>query len=197
MVHLQDETEAVQEESFFRLLPFKKDLAITAWEQQFLPEHYGKKPRCTTLVLVGGSRQGKTMKGMSIFGETKTLKVRCEGCPKGVLPDLNAFTSGRHVAILFDECRIDQILTNREFFQSSVNPQQLSQSLCTQGSYEVWGYQTAMIVCTNHLPMTEQEGLSASEADWMHTNMLKVTLEEGQTWFHHSGLEPPEGSVSS
>ena len=41
----------------------------------------------------------------------------------------------------------------------------------------------AMIVCTNHLPMTEADGLSASDADWMKANVVLVKLETGQTWF--------------
>ena len=186
MLNLQDEIERVQEMLRKLQLPFKAHPQLSTWQLQFLPVNYGKIPRITTLALVGGTKEGKTTRGIAIFGVTKTLKVSCQGCPKGVLPGLNAFTRGRHVAILFDECRVDQILENREFFQSSVFSQQLSQSACNQYSYQLWVYQIAMIVCTNSLPMTVAEGLSASDADWLAANVVKVTLEPGQTWYVQS-----------
>lgn len=192
MLNLQDEIDRVQEELRSLQRPFKTHPLVTEWHEQFLPVHYGRKPRFMTLAFVGGSQQGKTSMGMSIFGVTKTVKVSCQGCPKGVLPGLGTFTRGRHVAILFDECRADQILENREFFQSSVYPQQLSQSLCNQYSYQLWVYHIAMIVCTNHMPMTELEGLSASDADWMRSNVVKVALEEGQTWFLKNDEHPAD-----
>ena len=102
------------------------------------------------------------------------------------------FDTGRHVAILFDDCRVDRILENREFFQSSVPSQRLSQSFCIQGSYELLGYQTAMIVCTNHLPMTEQEGLSKCDAEWMQWNVAKVSLEQDMTWYYKTEEQPAQ-----
>lgn len=183
MLHLEDEIERVQEALRVRQRPFKTHPAITEWQQQFSKENYGKRARFMILALVGGSQQGKTSKGMSLFGLKKTVKVSCQGCPQGVLPGLGTFSRARHDAILFDECRVDQILGNREFFQASVFPQNLSQSLCNQYSYQLWVYQTAMIVCSNLLPTTVEEGLSASDADWMSANILRVTLAEGQTWY--------------
>jgi hypothetical protein len=50
--------------------------------------------------------------------------------------------------------------------------------------YEVWTYQTAMILCCNALEMTEEDGLSASDADWMQANVLVVGLPKGATWFN-------------
>ena len=183
MLNLQDEIERTQESLRSQQKPFKGHPLISEWLLQFSPECYGKVARTTVLALIGDSCQGKTTKGLSIFGMSKTLKVSCQGCPKGVLPGLSAFKRGRHVAILFDECRSDQILENREFFQSSVFPQTLSQSSCNQYSYQLWVYQIAMIVCTNHLPMTEAEGLLPADADWMKANVVKVKLEVGQTWY--------------
>ncbi len=122
--------------------------------------------RFTILALVGDSQQGKSSKGMSIFGASKTLKVSCQSCPKGVPPGLSKFDRKLHVAILFDECRVDQILANREFFQSSMYPQTLSQSLCNQYSYELWVYQ-----------------LEPSDANWMVANVIRVALREGQNWY--------------
>jgi hypothetical protein len=183
MLSLQDEITRVQGELRARQRPFISHPSIEQWVLQFSPENYGKLQRFTTLALVGGSQQGKTSKAMSIFGLEKTVKVSCQSCPPGVLPGLGGFCRRRHAAILFDECRLDQILENREFFQSSVYPQVLSQSLCNQYSYELWVYQTAMIVCCNSLSMTEAEGLSASDADWLAANVVRVSLPEGQTWY--------------
>ncbi len=95
-------------------------------------------------------------------------------------------------AILFDECRADQILLNREFFQSGVYPQSLSQSACNQYAYQLWVYQVAMIICANDLKMTEAEGLSCSDVEWLRANVVVVTLPEGHSWF----LKDNEISVS-
>ncbi len=190
--NLQDEIDRVQEQLRSLQRPFKQHPTVAKWHEQFSPIHYGTEGRKQALAFVGGSMQGKSSMGMSIFGISQTLKVSCAGCPKGILPGLTAFVRGKHLAILFDEIRIDQILDNREFFQSSVYPQQLSQSLCNQYAYAVWVYHVGMILCANHLAMTEEEGLSASDADWMLANVVEVTLPAGQTWYLKAGeAEPP------
>ena len=196
MQNLQDEIERVQEQLRSLQRPFKRHPRVTKWHEQFLHVHYGKVPRKLSLGFVGGSMQGKSSMGMSIFGISHTLKVSCAGCPKGVLPGLTNFVRGKHFAILFDEVRVDQILDNREFFQSSAYPQQLSQSLCNQYAYQVWVYHVGMILCANHLPMTEEEGLTSSDADWMQANVVLVTLPEGQTWYLQAGETEPPPSMS-
>ena len=40
-----------------------------------------------------------------------------------------------------------------------------------------------MIVCANELKMTEADGLSSSDAEWLRANVVVVTLPEGQSWF--------------
>jgi len=183
MQNLQDEIARVQEQLRSLQRPFKQHPSITKWEEQFLPTKYGTVPRKRCLALVGGSQQGKTSRGIAIFGIRKTLKVSCQGCPKGILPGLSGFVRGKHVAILFDEIRCDQVLMNREFFQSSAYPQPMSQSACNQYAYEVWVYHIAMILCANHLEMTEDDGLSPSDADWMQQNVDLVILPVGHTWY--------------
>ncbi len=133
--------------------------------------------------LTGGSQQGKTSKGVSLFGIESTLKLGCQSLPQGVLPSVAGFDRQRHKAMCFDECRTDQILANREFFQACQFVQSMSQSLCNQHCYDVWAYQTAMIVCSNFLPTTTEAGLSAQDADWMTANVVVVQLAAGQTWF--------------
>ena len=134
------------------------------------------------LAFVGGAMQGQRSKALSIFGVDKTLVVQCLFSPKGALPDMSAFISGQHLAILFEDIRLDQILENRAFFAPPSQPQ-LPESLWNSGVIEVYGYQTALIASTSHLPCTESDGLSEGEAFWMNLNIRKVTLEEGETWF--------------
>ena len=134
------------------------------------------------LAFVGGAMQGKTTKALSIFGVDRTMVVQCQRSPKGRLPDLTAFISGRHLAILFEEIRLDQIMENRAFFAPPSQPQ-LPESLWNSGVIEVYGYQTAHIASTTHLPCTESDGLSEGEAFWMNLNVRKVTLGAGETWF--------------
>ena len=183
MLNLQDEIDRTQEALRLRQNPFKPHPLINSWLPQFTTENYGVRARSTILALIGPSREGKTSKAISIFGVTKTLKVSCQGCPHGVLPGLSSFKRGKHAAILFDECRHDQILLNREFFQSGVYPQSLSQSACNQYAYQLWVYQVAMIICANELKMTEADGLSSSDAEWLRSNVVVVTLPAGQSWF--------------
>ena len=57
-------------------------------------------------------------------------------------------------------------------------------------------YQIGMILCANHLPMTEGEGLSPSDADWMQANVVLVTLPDGQTWYLKAGESEAPSSAS-
>lgn len=180
---LKHEIDEVQRTLFQQQRPFIPHPLVDVWQKQYSSSTYGVVARYKILALVGGSQQGKTSKGMSIFGFDKTLKVGCQSCPPGVLPSLSTFDRKVHKAILFDECRVDQILQNREFFQASPYLQSMSQSLCNQYLYEIWVYQTALIACSNYLPTSVEEGLSESDADWMSSNVVKVCLAPGQTWY--------------
>ena len=196
MLNLQDEIDRTQEALRLRQNPFKPHPLINSWLPQFTPENHGVRARCKILAFIGPSREGKTSKAVSIFGIAKTLKVSCQGCPHGVLPGLSSFKRGRHAAILFDECRHDQILLNREFFQSGVYPQSLSQSACNQYAYQLWVYQVAMIICANELKMSEADGLSSSDAEWLRTNVVVVTLPEGHAWFLKNNETVPNTSAA-
>lgn len=179
---LREEIDRVQASVRQHQAPFRSHPKIDEWLKSFDAVNYGVASRFKILALVGATRAGKTTKAVSIFGETRTLKVGCGTCPYGVLPSLVQFDRSRHKAIVFDECKTDQILNNREFFQSSVYPQQMSQSACNQHAYELWVYMTAMIVCCNSLLMTVKDGLSASDADWMSGNVVVVELDPGEKW---------------
>jgi hypothetical protein len=183
MLNLTQEILSVQLQLTAKQRPFIGHPLIDAWMKQFGSEHYGDTSRFKILALVGGSQQGKTSKAVSLFGIESTLKLGCQSLPTGVLPSVSGFDRGRHKALCFDECRTDQILTNREFFQSCKFVQSLSQSMCNQHVYEVWAYQTAMIVCSNFLPTSVETGLSIEDTDWMNANVIVVKLAQGQTWF--------------
>jgi hypothetical protein len=183
ILNLQQDIRSVQGLLSQQQRPFIDHPLIREWMQQYSEHNYGKTSRFKILALVGGSQQGKTSKGVSLFGIERTLKLGCQSLPQGVLPSVAGFDRHRHKAMCFDECRTDQILANREFFQACQFVQSLSQSLCNQHSYDVWAYQTAMIVCSNFLPTTTEAGLSTQDADWMTANVVVVQLAAGQTWF--------------
>ena len=67
---------------------FRSHAIIDEWMKDFLPE--GRvQDRWKTLYLRVASRTGQTAKGVSIFGETNTLKVGCGTSPDGVLASLD------------------------------------------------------------------------------------------------------------
>lgn len=181
--NMQDEIRRVQQMLQEKQKAFVSHPLIETWLEQYTEANYGVLSRFQLLALVGGSQQGKTSKALSIFGVHGTLKVSCQSCPSGVLPSLAGFDRTRHKCVVFDECRVDQILANREFFQASAHVQQMSQSLCNQHMYEIWCYQTAFVVCCNDMATSEDDGLSASDADWMAMNVVVVRLGQGQTWY--------------
>lgn len=183
MLDQQDQIVEVQRKLRDRQAAFRQHDITSKWLLQFDKKNYGILSRFKILAVVGSSEAGKTSYGMSILGAERSLKVGCGSCPTGVLPSLSQFDRTKHKAIVFDECTVQQILTNREFFQSSQYPQTMSQSVCNQHSYEIWVYMTAMIVCCNDLATTVDQGLSESEADWMQTNVTLVRLPHGEKWF--------------
>ena len=40
-----------------------------------------------------------------------------------------------------------------------------------------------MIVCANELKMSEADGISHSDAEWLKANVVVVTLPKGHSWF--------------
>ena len=183
LIDLEQEMSSVQASLQRQQRAFISHPCVDKWLLQFVPENYGKRARFVSLALVGGTQIGKTSKAMSIFGDSHTLKLSCQGLPDGVLPSLSAFDRHRHRAVLFDEARSDQVLTNRELFQSSQYPQKLSQSICNQHAYSIWNYGTAMILCSNLLVTTVEEGLCPEDAEWMGANVNVIRLAPGQRWY--------------
>ena len=149
---------------------------------QFQPSKYGFQARFKFLVLVGGTQQGKTSKGMSLMGPEKTYKVSCGGCSSGVLPSLSNFDRDRHQAVLFDEVRTDQVIHHREVFQSNQYVQTLGSSPCNPYAYSIWSYFVPFILCCNEFDI-ESTSLSAADQNWLSGNAMIVTLKVGEKWF--------------
>jgi hypothetical protein len=162
---------------------FREHDTINQWLEQFDVSNYGLKHRFRPLLLVGGTQQGKTSKALSIFGGTVSLKVNCQGLPVGVIPSIRDFDRDQHKCIVWDECRYDQVLGNKEVMMSPANPIVLQQSQCNQHSFTKWLYMTAHILCSNHFPTTVAEGLSADQADWLSGNLFIAQQPPGVAWF--------------
>jgi hypothetical protein len=175
----QTEDEMGEEASCERLQPFRDHPIITAWKKMVAEmQHDGRKP---ILAFIGGALLGKACKGLSIFGESKTLTVHCAGHPTGVLPVVDL--EGRHAAVLWKDIRVDQVLHNRRMFVSWPHFPPFSDVFASHGNHHYEHHPPAMMVCSNFLPTTVSEGLSAEEALWMHQNIWKVTLEAGARWW--------------
>lgn len=182
-IDLTEEIGLVKRTLSSRLQHFISHPAIDKWQAQYESSNYMKNFRHITLALIGDSKIGKTQKAMSLFGPDATLKVGCQGLPPGTLPSLVQFDRTTHKAIVFDECRTDQILANREFFQAGPYEQAMSQSMCNQHMYMVWVYQTALIICANEYQCSEASGLSAQDVEWLQANVTPVSLPATQKWY--------------
>lgn len=181
-LNLEAEIVKVQTSLESRQSGFVEHPVITKFLAQFQERHYGVEPRSFCLLLAGDSRQGKSTKAMSLFNIKHTLKVSCQGLPKGVLPSLARFDRCKHKAIVWDEIRPDQVINNRELFQSNAHEQILSQSICNQHSYGVWLYFTAMILCANEFDM-EAADLLDGDSQWLKANICMAELGPGQKWY--------------
>ena len=178
----KDMTE-VQKALFANLKCFRSHPTIDIFLAQFRPETWSKQLRFRCLGLFGNSRSGKSCKALSLFGPEATLKVNCQGLPTGAIPSIARFDRSVHRCILWDEVRPDQVLGNKEVFQSGPWPVTLGQSVCNQHSYQVWLYHTAHILCSNDFRMTTAEGASQEDADWLTQNLYIATLPVGERWF--------------
>ena len=155
---------------------------ITEFMSQFESSRYGADHRKKCLLLIGDSQQGKSSKAVSLFGPEKTLKVSCQGLPSGVLPGLARLDRSVHKSIVWDEIRPDQVVNNRELFQSNAFEQFLQQSVCNQHAYSVWVYHIAQILCANSFDM-ESDELSPGDTQWLQSNLMVVQLGPGQKWY--------------
>ncbi len=176
------EIEKIQDMLRARQKPFIDHPVVDEYVRGFDPEHMGTRGRWKPLVFLGETDSGKTWKAMSLF-PTTTLKVSCNGLPDGILPSLKEFDRSKHQAIVFDEVRPDQILGNRELFQSGQWPIKLGQSNCAQHEYAIWLYGVAMICCSNNLNLDEKSEAYDTDKAWLDHNLVVVELQAGQKWY--------------
>ena len=172
----------MQHELLSRQSAFKECETITAWQKQFVRSSVATQMRFKCICIVGGTCQGKTQKAMSIFGPKSTLKVTCGNCPPNTVPSLIGFDRLKHRAIVWDEIRFDQVLAQRELFQSNAYWQTLGQSNCNAFAYSVWMYSVAMILSTNYWDL-DSESLSPSDKEWLEGNVLVTSVPSGDKWY--------------
>ena len=180
-LNLETEIRRVQaqlEKNQKGFLPHPK---ISQFLSQFNSDRYGVDSRKKSLLLVGETQQGKSMRAIGLFKMKHTLKVSCQGLSEGVLPSLSAFDRSRHKAIVWDEIRPDQVLNNREVFQSNQFEQTLQQSSCNQHAFKVWLYHTAQILCANSFDVTAVK--DPQDQEWLRKNLETATLGKDQKWY--------------
>ena len=113
----------------------------------------------------------------------KTLKLSCNALPYGILPGLKEFDRESIDCLVFDEIRVDQILGNRELFQSGQWRVKLGQSNCGQHEYSVWLYHIPIIICANDLILDPNSLHYKSDLNWLDENIVQVRLQPGQRWY--------------
>ena len=179
----QVEIDRVQGMLAESLQGFRPDPRVDKFMLQFSSSAYGIAHRFRTLGLFGGSQIGKSQKGLSLFGISRTLKVSCQGLGKGIIPSIVDLDRQQHGCILWDEIRSDQVLGNKEVFQSGAFLIRLSQSQCNRHMYSKWLYSIAHVLCSNCFPMSVEEGLSEEDAEWLSKNVWSAVLPAGEKWY--------------
>ena len=179
---LEDEIKYVQDELEKAQVAFRDDPMVTKFVKQFDKSNYARLARRKCLVLVGDSQQGKTSKGMSLWGKSRTLKLSCGPCAEKVLPSLAGFDRDLHDAVLFDEARLDQVLAFRELFQGNEFLQTLGSSPCNPYAYSIWVYNVPLIVCCNEFD-PENADISATDQVWITKNCFIVELPPDEFWY--------------
>lgn len=176
------QVEAVQAALRASEKPYLAHPVVQSFVDSFDKKFFGVRGRWRPIAFMGDSDSGKSWKAMSLF-PARTLKVSCNGLGIGLLPSLRALDRGKHRAICFDEIRADQVLGNRELFQSGPYPCKLGQSACAQHEYTVWLYGMALILCSNDLSVDPKSETYDSDVKWMEHNVITVRLSTGQKWY--------------
>ena len=165
---------------------------VSLWKTQFDKKWWGILMRYISLLLRGGTQQGKSMMAKHLMGEDSTLLVNCQGLGS-VLPDLSALNDPdyHYRAVVYDEIHAKQVLNNKQVFQAPNEMVALGQSACNQHRYQINPFGVAMICCSNDFPMTVAEGLEKPEdEEWLRGNVAVVELPAGSTWFKASDMRP-------
>ena len=165
---------------------------VELWKSQFDKQWWGTLMRYITLLLRGGTQQGKSMMAKHLMGEDSTLLVNCQGLGS-VLPDLSTLNDPDYdiKAVVYDEISWKQVINNKQVFQAPNAMVALGQSACNQHKYQINPYGVAMICCSNDFPMTVEEGLDREEdEEWLKGNVAVVELPPGTTWYKASDMKP-------
>ena len=182
ILDLEDEVERVHKELVSRQSAFKPSPKARRVPKTILAVDV----RCPGPVSLSCSSRrhtaGKDLQRNVVMGNIEDTQVSCGNCGPGVLPSVSAFDRHLHDAVLFDEVRPDQVLQNRELFQSNQYVQTLGQSPCNPYAYSIWVYHAAMILCANSFNI-ESEDLSEGDQKWLQGNMMILSLPEGEKWY--------------
>ena len=165
-----------------KMLAFKSHPDVDEWKRQYEIENLGKLVRYKILLLVGKSRSGKTQFAKSLFGNTKTMVLNCQGLGTAI-PSLREVNRAVHSCIVFDEVSEKQVLDNKVLFQAGIEKVALAQSRCGGFRYDIWPYGLAMILCSNKFLMTVHDGLEDDEEDWLRANIVVVERKVGDLWY--------------
>jgi hypothetical protein len=145
-------------------------------DEVWLPEQRVPGLRQRFLVLDGPSRLGKTEFAKALCGEGATLELTCTG-EDAAEPNLKAFVRGQHKAVLFDECGVQTVLSNRKLFQAPACVLQLAQSRTHCHAYEVCLHGVLLIICSNSWA-AQLAALALHDRDWLQQNSVHVRVTE-------------------
>ena len=143
--------------------------SIIAW----LLTHDSVDWRYSMLVLVGGSKVGKTELAKSFKGPVNTLVVDCQ---HALHPDLRAFVREKHQAVVLDDIAgTSFVLSNKKLLQAHIDGATLGQSPTQHYVYEVFLWRIPIIVTTNRW---STEDLDAADKDWLAQNCVVEAVVE-------------------
>ena len=147
---------------------------VQDWKKQYCRKNYGRLSRFKVLVLSGDTRLGKTSWAKSFFGPAKTLVLNCQNVST---PNMKEYNRQEHDCIVFDEGDWKLIHENKLLFQAGPNYITLGQSMTNCMAYNVYAYQTPMIVCTNIF----WSGVPTNARKYLDQNIVYVEVT-AQCW---------------
>ena len=125
------------------------------------------------LVLVGGSKLGKTEFAKCLKGPENTLAVDCQHAR---YPDLRSIDREKHQAVVLDDIAgTSFVLSNKKLLQAHIDGATLGQSPTQHYVYEVFLWRIPIIVTTNRW---STEDLDAADKDWLAQNCVVEAVVE-------------------
>jgi len=125
------------------------------------------------LVLVGGSKPGKTELAKDFKGPAQTLVVDCQHAAH---PDLREFDPSKHQAVVMDDIAgSDFVLANKKLLQAHADGAKLGQSPTQTLAYEVFLWRVPVVVTTNHWSAAHHD---AVDQEWLAKNCVVEEIAE-------------------